>query len=53
MLRSCLNIQSNHVVSEMFNSIKIVIIKTLRIQKKEGIKNKKNTLYIVVTQIWC
>ncbi len=35
----------------MFNSIKITITKTLRIQKKENIKNKKNILYIVVTQI--
>jgi len=51
MLKSCLDIQSNHVVSEMFNSIKIVITKTLRIQKKEGTKDKKNMLYIVVTQI--
>ncbi len=51
MLRSCLDIQSNHVVSEMFNSIKIAITKTLRIQKKEDTKGKKNTLYIVVTQI--
>jgi len=49
MLRSCLNIQSNHVVSEMFNSIEIAITKTLRIQKKEDTKDKKNTLYIVVT----
>ncbi len=51
LLRSCLDIQSNHVVSEMFNSIEIAITKTLRIQKKEGTKGKKNTLYIVVTQI--
>jgi len=51
MLRSCLDIQSNHVVSEMFNSIKIAITKILRIQKKEDTKDKKNTLYIVVTQI--
>ncbi len=51
MLRSCLDIQSNHVVSEMFNSIKIVITKTLRIQKKEDTKDKKNMLYIVVIQI--
>ncbi len=51
MLRSCLNIQSNHVVSEMFNLIEITITKTLRIQKKEDIKDKKNMLYIVVTQI--
>ncbi len=35
----------------MFNSIKIAITKTLKIQKKENIKNKKNMLYIVVTQI--
>ncbi len=41
MLRSCLNIQSNHVVSEMFDSIKIVITKTLRIQKKENIKERR------------
>ncbi len=51
MLKSCLNIQSNHVMNEMFDSIKIVITKTLRIQKKEDIKYKKNMLYIVVTQI--
>jgi len=51
MLRSCLDIQSNHVVSEMFNSIKIVITKTLRIQKKKDTKDKKNMLYIVVIQI--
>ncbi len=51
MLRSCLDIQSNCVVSEMFDSIKIAITKTLRIQKKEDTKDKKNTLYIVVTQI--
>ncbi len=35
----------------MFNSIKIAIIKILRIQKKEDTKDKKNMLYIVVTQI--
>jgi len=35
----------------MFDSIKIAITKTLKIQKKEDIKDKKNTLYIVVTQI--
>jgi len=35
----------------MFNSIKIAITKTLKIQKKEDIKNKKNMLYIVITQI--
>ncbi len=29
----------------------IVITKTLRIQKKEDTKDKKNMLYIVVTQI--
>ncbi len=52
MLKSCLNIQSNHVVSKMFDSIKIVITTTLKIQKKEDIKEKKNMLYIVVTQIW-
>ena len=51
MLRSCLNIQSNHVVNEMFDSIKITITKTLRIQKKESIKEKKNMLYIVIIQI--
>ncbi len=51
MLKSCLNIQSNHVVSEMFNSIEIAITKTLRIQKKEDTKGKKNMLYIIVTQI--
>ncbi len=48
MLRSCLNIQSDHVVSKMFNSIKIVKTKILRIQKKEDIKDKKNMLYIIV-----
>jgi len=31
--------------------IEIVITKTLRIQKKEDTKDKKNILYIVVTQI--
>jgi len=51
LLRSCLNIQFNHVMNEMFDSIKIAITKTLRIQKKEDTKNKKNMLYIVVTQI--
>jgi len=51
MLRLCLNIQSNHAVNEMFDSIKIAITKTLKIQKKENIKDKKNILYIVVTQI--
>jgi len=51
VLRSCLNIQSNHVMNEMFDSIKIAITKTLKIQKKEDIKDKKNMLYIVVTQI--
>ena len=35
----------------MFDSIMIIITKTLRIQKKEDTKDKKNTLYIVVTQI--
>jgi len=35
----------------MFNSIEIAITKTLRIQKKEDTKDKKNTLYIVVIQI--
>jgi len=48
LLKSYLNIQFNHVVSEMFDSIKIVITKTLKIQKKEHIKDKKNTLYIVI-----
>ena len=48
MLRSCLDIQSNYVVSKMFDSIKIAITKTLRIQKKENTKDKKNMLYIVV-----
>jgi len=38
-------------VTRMFDSIKIIITKTLRIQKKEDTKDKKNTLYIVVTQI--
>ncbi len=51
MLRSCLDIQFNHVMSEMFNLIKIAITKTLRIQKKEDTKDKKNMLYIVITQI--
>jgi len=51
VLRSYLDIQFNHVVSEMFNSIKIVITKTLKIQKKKDTKEKKNMLYIVVTQI--
>ncbi len=51
MLKSCLDIQSNHVVSEMFNSIEIAITKTLKIQKKEDTKDKKNMLYIIVTQI--
>jgi len=51
VLRSCLDIQSDCIMSEMFNLIKIAITKTLRIQKKEDTKNKKNTLYIVVTQI--
>ena len=32
-------------------SIEIAITKTLRIQKKEDTKDKKNMLYIVVTQI--
>ncbi len=41
MLRSCLDIQSNHVVSEMFDSIKIAITKTLRIQKKEDKKKRR------------
>jgi len=35
----------------MFKSIEITITKTLRIQKKEGTKDKKNTLYIVVIQV--
>jgi len=51
MLKSCLDIQFNYVVSEMFDSIKIAITKTLRIQKKEDTKDKKNTLYIVIIQI--
>ncbi len=38
-------------MSEMFNSIKIAITKTLKIQKKEDTKDKKNMLYIVITQI--
>ncbi len=38
-------------MTRMFDSIKIIITKTLRIQKKEDTKDKKNTLYIVVTQI--
>ncbi len=51
MLKSCLNIQFNHAVSEMFDLIKIAITKILRIQKKEDTKNKKNMLYIIVTHI--
>jgi len=51
VLRSCLNIQFNHVISEMFDSIKIAITKTLKIQKKEDTEDKKNMLYIIVTQI--
>ncbi len=38
-------------MTRMFDSIMIIITKTLRIQKKEDTKDKKNTLYIVVTQI--
>ncbi len=53
MLKSCLNIQFNHVMNEMFDSIKIVRIKILKIQKKKDIKEKKNMLYIVITQIQC
>jgi len=34
-----------------YHVINIVITKTLRIQKKEDTKDKRNTLYIVVTQI--
>ncbi len=30
MLKSCLDIQSNHVVSEMFNSIEIAITKNFK-----------------------
>ncbi len=41
MLRSCLDILSNHVVSEMFDSIKIAITKTLKIQKKEDKKKRR------------
>ncbi len=41
MLKSCLNIQFNHVVSKMFDSIKIVITKTLKIQKKEDKKKRR------------
>ncbi len=51
MLKSCLEINQCACVTRMFNSIKIVITKTLRIQKKEDTKDKKNMLYIVVTQI--
>jgi len=51
MLKSCLNIQFNHAVSEMFDLIKIAITKILRIQKKEDTKNNKNMLYIIVTYI--
>ncbi len=51
MLKSCLNIQFNHAVSEMFDLIKIAITKILRIQKKEDTKNNKNMLYIIVTHI--
>ncbi len=53
MLKSCLNIQFNHVMNEMFDWIKIVRIKILKIQKKKDIKEKKNMLYIVITQIQC
>jgi len=35
----------------MFDSIKIAITKTLKIQKKEDTEDKKNMLYIIVTQI--
>ena len=45
MLKSCLNIQFNYAVSEMFDSIKITITKTLRIQKKED-KKKRRTCFI-------
>jgi len=51
MLKSCLNIQFNHAVSEMFDLIKIAITNILRIQKKEDTKNNKNMLYIIVTHI--
>jgi len=34
-----------------YHVINIVITKTLRIQKKEDTKDKRNMLYIVVTQI--
>jgi len=51
MLRSCLETNQCACVTRMFNSIEIAITKTLRIQKKEDIKDKKNTFYIVVTQI--
>ncbi len=51
MLRSCLETNQCACVTKMFNSIKIAITKTLRIQKKEDTKDKKNTLYIIVTQI--
>ncbi len=51
MLRSCLETNQSACVTRMFDSIEIIIIKTLRIQKKEDTKDKKNTLYIVVTQI--
>ncbi len=53
MSKSCLNIQFNYVMNEMFDSIKIVRIKILKIQKKKDIKEKKNMLYIVITQIQC
>jgi hypothetical protein len=35
---------------EWDRGIEVAITKTLRIQKKEGTKGKKNTLYILVTQ---
>ncbi len=53
MSKSCLNIQFNYVMNKMFDSIKIVRIKILKIQKKKDIKEKKNMLYIVITQIQC
>ncbi len=53
MSKSCLNIQFNYVMNEMFDSIKIVRIKILKIQKKKDRKEKKNMLYIVITQIQC
>ncbi len=51
LLGPCPDIQPNRAVDGMFDSIEVAITKTLRIQKEEGTKEKKNTLYIVVTQV--